>query len=106
MGANQFTNKLKETMEIRYKMPFKNALQMLANSGLTRSQVARELGFSDSAIIKHSLRLGVKFEISDSFTSRKDRQDSIVKEEFQKQLKKSQLTPINVLSKKWSDFHF
>ena len=40
MGANQFGYTSKQVMESRYKMPFKDAMQMLADRGLTRNDVA------------------------------------------------------------------
>ena len=60
MGANQFGYTSKQVMESRYKMPFKDAMQMLADRGLTRNDVAHVVGCSHSTVTKYALQLGVE----------------------------------------------
>ena len=104
MATNQFGYTLKQVMESRYKMPFKDAMQMLADRGLTRNNVAHEVGFSHSTVTKYALQLGVNFTNSDSFTGQKMIADQLVFDEFKRQLRNNQVNPVNILSKKWSNF--
>ena len=104
--TNQFQpiGSLQEKMERRYKMSFKDALQMLADCGMNRSYIAEEFNCSYATVVKHSLRLGVKFKSPDSFGDRKTIADNLIYDKFKKQLKIQQVNPINVLSKKWCNF--
>jgi hypothetical protein len=104
--ANQFqpTGSLQEKMESRYKMPFKKAMQMLADRGMNRSYIAEEFSCSHATVVKHSLRLGVNFKSPDSFGSRKTIADNLIYGEFKRQLKIQQLNSINILYKKWCMF--
>jgi len=100
---NQFQpqGSLQEKMESHYKMPFKEAMIMLARRGMSRNEVAEEFSCSHATVVKHSLRLGVEFKRIDSFRFRKINKHDLIKEDFIKHLKMAQINPINALSKKW-----
>ena len=104
MNANQFGDTLRHIMESRYNMPFKEAMQMLADRGLTRNEVAEEVGCSHSTVTKYGWRLGIDFASPESFTGKKVIADKKILEDFKRQLKNSKITPMNVLSKKWCNF--
>ena len=104
MATNQYGVTLKETLETRYNMPFKDAMQMLADRGLTRAEIAKKLSVSQSTIIKHTLNLGINFERYDNYIV-KNNKELLMKNELKMKLKEEQVTPINVLSKKWCDFN-